>query len=312
MKLNEQIYKYRCEKKMSQIEFAEVLGVSRQSVSKWETGAAVPELSKLILMSELFGVSLDELVKGSDEAHREEFAGAPCDKLPHEETPHAEPREIPPPPTVIYQRREGRIIAGYFFIFFAGLTILLLTILNAFAAGLVIAIPLFLCALICLTCRRRAGLWCAWLIYWVVNFYLLYASGVTTGSWIAYVLFEAMKYGEMTIQFIVSAVMFVVEIAMVAATIFSFRKVKFKLSYKSLGLLGGGCIAYIAFHIFKVLFHVSLNEKMVGEVSGAAFMRYNTIIRITSPIFSMITTVGATVLLIYLLAFFREWWTKNK
>ena len=51
---------------------------------------------------------------------------------------------------------------------------------------------------------------------------------------------------------------------------------------------------------------------MVGEVSGAAFMRYNTIIRITSPIFSMITTVGATVLLIYLLAFFREWRAKNK
>jgi len=318
MKLHEQIYKFRCEKKMSQIEFAEALGVSRQSVSKWETGVAVPEISKLILMSELFGVTLDELVKGSD-GEESTSDKEPCEET-HEETHEEEPlreesAEVspPPPPTqIIYQRREGRVIAGYFFIFFAGLTILLLTILNAFAAGLVISIPLFLCALTCLTCRRRAGLWCAWLIYWVVNFYLLYASGVTTGSWIAYVLFEAMKYGEMTIQFIVSAVMFVVEIAMVAATIFSFRKVKFKLSYKSLGLLGGGCIAYIAFHIFKVLFHVSLNEKMVGEVSGAAFMRYNTIIRITSPIFSMITTVGATVLLIYLLAFFREWWTKNK
>ena len=68
----------------------------------------------------------------------------------------------------------------------------------------------------------------------------------------------------------------------------------------------------ISFHIFKVLFHASLNEKMVGEVSSAAFMRYNTIIRITSPFFSMITTIGATVLLIYLLAFFREWRAKNK
>ena len=147
---------------------------------------------------------------------------------------------------------------------------------------------------------------------WVVTFYLLYATGVSSGSWIFYAIFHVLKYGEMTTQFIMSAVMFAVEIAMIAATIYSFRNVKFELSYKSLGLLGGGCIGYIAFHIFKVLFHASLNEKMVGQVSGAAFMRYNNIIRITSPIFSMITTVGATVILIYIFAFFREWRAKNK
>ena len=145
-----------------------------------------------------------------------------------------------------------------------------------------------------------------------MTFYLLYATGVSSGSWIFYAIFHVLKYGEMTTQFIMSAVMFAVEIAMIAATIYSFRNVKFELSYKSLGLLGGGCIGYIAFHIFKVLFHASLNEKMVGQVSGAAFMRYNNIIRITSPIFSMITTVGATVILIYIFAFFREWRAKNK
>ena len=168
MKLHEQIYKFRCEKKMSQIEFAEALGVSRQSVSKWETGVAVPEISKLILMSELFGVTLDELVKGSDGASSSAATDEePCEETHEEEPPREDRAEVspPPPPTqIIYQRREGRAIAGYFFIFFAGLTILLLIILNAFASGLVISIPLFLCALICLTCRRRAGLWCAWLI----------------------------------------------------------------------------------------------------------------------------------------------------
>ena len=320
MKLHEQIYKFRCAKKMSQIEFAEALGVSRQSVSKWETGAAVPEISKLILMSELFGVSLDELVKGSDGTPHEDNDEEPREEEPPQEETHQETTKetppssppLPPPTQIIYQRREGRVIAGYFFIFFAGLTVLLLTILNAFAAGLVIAIPLFLCALICFTCRRRAGLWCAWLIYWVVIFYLLYATGVSPHSWVGYAIFDVLKYGEMTTQFIMSAVMFAIEIAMVAATIFSFRKVNFELSYKSLGLLGGGCIGYIAFHIFKVLFHASLNEKMVGAVSGAVFMRYNNIIRITAPIFSMITTVGATVLLIYILAFFREWRAREK
>lgn len=48
---------------MSQGDLAERLNVSRQSVSKWETGASVPELDKLVLLSELFQVTIDELVK---------------------------------------------------------------------------------------------------------------------------------------------------------------------------------------------------------------------------------------------------------
>ncbi|MBQ9980787.1 MAG: helix-turn-helix domain-containing protein [Oscillospiraceae bacterium] len=63
MALSENIYTFRTAKFMSQEELAEALGVSRQSVSKWETGASTPELDKLIKMSELFGVTLDQLVK---------------------------------------------------------------------------------------------------------------------------------------------------------------------------------------------------------------------------------------------------------
>ncbi len=48
---------------MSQDALAEKLGVSRQSVSKWETDGAVPELEKLVWLAELFGVSLDEMVR---------------------------------------------------------------------------------------------------------------------------------------------------------------------------------------------------------------------------------------------------------
>ena len=47
----------------SQEQLAGRLGVTRQSVSKWESGAALPELAKLIALSELFGVSIDYLVK---------------------------------------------------------------------------------------------------------------------------------------------------------------------------------------------------------------------------------------------------------
>lgn len=48
---------------LSQEQLAERLGVTRQSVSKWESGTAAPELGKLIAMSELFSVSVDYLVK---------------------------------------------------------------------------------------------------------------------------------------------------------------------------------------------------------------------------------------------------------
>lgn len=65
MSLGERIQMLRKEKKMSQNDLAEKLDVSRQSVSKWETDTAKPELTKLILMAELFQVSLDEL--GSSE-----------------------------------------------------------------------------------------------------------------------------------------------------------------------------------------------------------------------------------------------------
>ena len=65
MSLGENIYRLRSEKGMSQSELAEALNVSRQSISKWETDGSVPELDKLLSLSSLFGISLDELVKGS-------------------------------------------------------------------------------------------------------------------------------------------------------------------------------------------------------------------------------------------------------
>ena len=63
MTLGEKIITLRKTQKLSQGDLAEKLNVSRQSVSKWETDASVPELNKLIMISNLFNVSLDELVK---------------------------------------------------------------------------------------------------------------------------------------------------------------------------------------------------------------------------------------------------------
>lgn len=66
MQLGENIYRYRTEKGLSQGALADILEVSRQSVSKWENNFSTPELDKLIKMSTLFQISLDELVYGPD------------------------------------------------------------------------------------------------------------------------------------------------------------------------------------------------------------------------------------------------------
>ena len=58
----------RKEKGLSQEALAEKLHVSRQAVSKWESGAGYPEMDKLILISDLFGVTIDYLIKDSHES----------------------------------------------------------------------------------------------------------------------------------------------------------------------------------------------------------------------------------------------------
>jgi len=67
MKLNEKIYLCRRKAGLSQEALAEKAGVSRQAVSKWETGTAMPELDKIAVLSEIFGVTTDWLIKDNSE-----------------------------------------------------------------------------------------------------------------------------------------------------------------------------------------------------------------------------------------------------
>ena len=62
MNLSENLKKLRKENNLSQEELAEKLGVSRQSVSKWESNSAYPEMDKLIQISNMFNIGIDELL----------------------------------------------------------------------------------------------------------------------------------------------------------------------------------------------------------------------------------------------------------
>lgn len=73
MELGAQIKKYRAELSISQDELAEKIFVSRQSVSNWETGKTYPDIKSLLLLSEVFSVSLDQLVKGDIETMKKEI-----------------------------------------------------------------------------------------------------------------------------------------------------------------------------------------------------------------------------------------------
>ena len=62
MKLSEKIVNLRKARNMSQEELSEQLGVSRQAVSRWEVGSALPDASNILQLSKLFGVSADYLL----------------------------------------------------------------------------------------------------------------------------------------------------------------------------------------------------------------------------------------------------------
>ena len=80
MNLSNQIKKYRAREQFSQEELAEKLYVSRQTISNWENEKSYPDIHNLLLMSVLFNVSLDDLVKGDVEIMRNEIQIARMNK----------------------------------------------------------------------------------------------------------------------------------------------------------------------------------------------------------------------------------------
>lgn len=66
MNIGEKIYNLRKKKNMSQEDLASVLNVSRQTISKWETGESNPDIDKIVPLCNFFEISTDEFLKGKD------------------------------------------------------------------------------------------------------------------------------------------------------------------------------------------------------------------------------------------------------
>lgn len=224
MSLGTTISRLRAEKKLSQGDLADALGVSRQSVSKWETDASVPELDKLIKLSQLFGITLDELVMG-------------------ETSP--EPEAIPPPvvqPVPAPRQMSGQRLASVILLCMAFLVWLVLTVMGSPLESLILAAPFLVCAAICFAAKKRARLWCTWAVYLTVELYFRWATGITWQLTLRTLVFTpqenytrlAFAWGQL-----------IAMLAMIFFTLRSFRSVRIDLKSRKNQLLLAGVWALL-------------------------------------------------------------------
>lgn len=146
MSIGNNIYRLRTAKNLSQGELADILDVSRQSVSKWETDTAIPDLDKLIKLCDLFEVSLDQITG------REE----------HIQNKLEEPK--PEPKSTSAQKIIGGVLFGVSFV----LDFIILLFGKSkwdYIILMPIALAVMVCGLLCLYAKGKALYWCIWTIF---------------------------------------------------------------------------------------------------------------------------------------------------
>lgn len=234
MTLGERIHALRVGRGLSQGDVADALGVSRQSVSKWETDGSVPELDKLIALSTRFGVSLDELVRGED---------APSGAQP---APPAAPASSPAPPG---QPHETRKVIGVILLCFGTLLFVLLTFLGGALTGLLFASPFLLCGAVCLLIRKHTGLWCTWAAFACFSAYVYFATGITWRLILSLPYYTAsMNYGRLAF----ACVHLLLLLLLVALTVIRFSKKPFPAAKRGLLLLIAGWAAFIGSFFIRI------------------------------------------------------------
>ena len=169
MNLGEKIYKLRTERNLSQGDLAEKLGVSRQSVSKWENSSAMPDLEKIIKLSDIFGVSIDSLVKNAENNSTDAEKTAFNAK---------ETKTVEYVTVVEKHHLEGRKIAGIVLFCMAFFIIFGILCLAGSLGGIVYALPFILCGVICFIFEENVGLWCVWTLFFVVDVFMRWGTSI--------------------------------------------------------------------------------------------------------------------------------------
>ena len=291
MTLGESITRLRTQKGWSQGDLADALDVSRQSISKWETDTSVPELEKLIRLSELFGVTLDALVRG-------ERAETQTETAAHAAPPQSVPTS--PAPAVSHTHT----IAGVILLCFGAAVFLLLLLLGGGLASLFYAAPFLLCALVCFTAKRHVGLWCGWAVFISLDLYLRYATGL---SWSQVFLTFRWEASWNYVRLAVAWAQFLGMLAMLLCTLRAYRALRLPVTKKRLVLLAAGWVIALA-ALPLLMDHVILPPLRELWPSGSRFSLAFPV----SLLYNYARLALITVLLVRSFAVWRTWREENK
>ena len=229
MTLGKNIVRLRTQKNWSQGDLADALEISRQSVSKWETDTSIPELDKLIKLSKLFDVTLDELVRG--------------EKVTNTETAMPAAQTVPTSfaPQVTPEREKRRTITGTILLC-TGAVILIFCLLLAgdLMTGLLFASPFLICGILCFAVKRRVGLCCGWAVYLYIDLYLRFATGLSwTTIFMTHLWTAQMNYARLSIAWM----QFIGMVLMSLCTVRSYRTLKVSATKKEVTWLIAGWVA---------------------------------------------------------------------
>lgn len=274
MNLGETIYKLRTEKGLSQGNLAEMLEVSRQSISKWENNSAVPELDKLMKLSEIFNITLDELVKG-EIIQNKEIQSKQMNKI-----------------------SQTQKTVGILFFAFAGLILLFGFVFHELILfSLILDIPFVICGIICLKCKKNAGLWCSWVMYVFVTSYLLWATGINWSS-----IFFYMKYPDFGVQTIISGILLALLILLIGITVSRFSKsIPTNITKTKKQLIHSLCI-YIGLILLDFLFGMSpIYQYILDDIMTRAWL-----LTLINTFFDWTRVIAVIFTFIYLIRFVKH------
>jgi len=278
MSLGETIYKLRTEKNLSQGDLAEKLEVSRQSISKWENNSAVPDLEKIVKLSEIFEETLDELVKGEAVSKR------------------TEPNAAIPQETIKETGFLPRKVAGTILLCMAFLVVMFFGVAGGGLAGLIFALPFLTCGVLCFVLKKNVGLWCAWAVYVLCDIYMSYATGISRASVLHTLQWtHQMNYARLAFAW----VMVLTLAAIMAVTVLRFGKQPFTDVAKGRSRLITAWIVLAVIQAMAMLWgHTGLHKYLIENIFEFGFLY-----RLISIVISWAKIIALTVALVFTVRF---------
>ena len=253
MNLGEKIYKLRTERNLSQGDLAEMLEVSRQSISKWETNGSVPDLDKIIKLSDIFGVTLDELVLGKEK----------CESVDEPDVWRSAARisDVHQEGHKLSTEQNGtqgqgfppRKIAGTILLCMAFFVVLVCSIIGGFMEGLIFSLPFLACGIVCFVCRKNTGLWCGWMVFAIGDVASRYLTGYPWSvAWRT--IYRFFRYGSeiklnLTIRLFVSLLDVLSLLTLIVVTVVRFSRKPGSTSKRTLYSILAGWAVFIALNI---------------------------------------------------------------